>query len=158
MSNHLSYLIYSKKEVAIMPYLEKLKMIKEEKGLSNVEISKLSNIPLATITRIFNGSTPNPTFETFTQIAVALSASLDEIAGLKQADEPPIISPIENTLNSYSELLKEKDDRIKELKEDKAVIRNEKYKLVGMLAGVLAVVLIVLIVDIANGHFGYFKY
>lgn len=141
-----------------MPYVEKLKMIKEEKGLFNAEIAKVSEIPLATVTRIFNGQTPNPTFETISRIAIAMGISLDELVGLKQPDELPISSPIENTLNSYTELLKEKDDRIKELKEDKAVIRNEKYKLVGMLAGVLAVVLIVLVVDIFNGHFGYFRY
>ena len=141
-----------------MPYTEKLKMIKEEKGLTNVEIANISNIPLATVTRIFNKQTLNPTFETITAIAIGMGASLDELVGLKQPDEPSIPSHIENTLNSYSELLKEKDDRIKELKEDKAVIRSEKYKLVGMLAGVLAAVIIVLMVDVLNGHFGYFRY
>lgn len=141
-----------------MPYVEKLKMIKEEKALTNLEIATLSNIPLPTITRVFNGQTPNPTFETISRIAFALGASLDELSGLKQPDEQPISSPIENTLNSYAELLKEKDDRIKELKEDKSVIRNEKYKLVGMLVGIIAAILILFTVDIFNGHFGYFRY
>ena len=141
-----------------MPYVEKLKMIKEEKGLTNAEIATLSNIPLATITRIFNGSTPNPTFETISQIAIALNTSLDEIIGWKQPDAAPVSSTVENTLNSYIELLKEKDDRIKELKEDKSVIRNEKYKLVGMLVGIITAILILFAVDIFNGHFGYFRY
>ena len=141
-----------------MPYVEKLKMIKEDKGLSNVEIASLSNIPLATITRVFNGQTPNPTFETISRIAFALGASLDELSGLKTPDVPTVAAPIETTLNSYVELLKEKDDRIKELKEDKAVIRNEKYKLVGMLVGIIAAILILFTVDIFNGHFGYFRY
>ena len=91
-----------------MPYLEKLKAIKDEKDMSNVEIARLSGIPLATITRIFNGNTPNPTFETCARMATALGTSLDEIAGLKQPDAQPVLSPIENTLNSYAELLKEK--------------------------------------------------
>ena len=112
-----------------MPYLEKLKALKEDKDLTNTEIAKLSNLPLATITRIFNGSTPNPTFETFTQIAIALGASLDEIAGLKEPDEPPIPSRIEMTLDSYSELLKDKDDRIKELKEEIEIERKEKHRI-----------------------------
>ena len=141
-----------------MPYIEKLKMIKEEKGLSNIEIAKIAETPLVTITRIFSGQTPNPTFETISRIALALGVSLDELSGIKQPDKPPIPSPIENTLNSYVELLKEKDDRIKELKEDKAVIRNEKYKLVGMLAGIITALLILFTVDIFNGHFGYFRY
>ena len=141
-----------------MPYVEKLKMIKEEKGLTNAEISTLSNIPLPTITRVFSGQTPNPTFETISQIAFALGVSLDEITGLKQPDAPPVLPSVENTLNSYIELLKDKDDRIKELKEDKRVIRNEKYKLVGMLVGIITAILILFGVDIFNGHFGYFRY
>ena len=141
-----------------MPYVEKLKMIKEEKGLTNAEISTLSNIPLPTITRVFNGQTPNPTFETISRIAFALGTSLDELSGLKPPEEQPIPSPIENTLNSYIELLKEKDDRIKELKEDKRVIRNEKYILIGLLVAILAAFLTWFIVDISNGHFGNFRY
>lgn len=141
-----------------MPYVEKLKMIKQDKGLHNSEIAAVGDLPLATVTRVFNGQTPNPTFETITRIAIAMGVSLDELAGLKQPDAPPIPSPIENTLTSYAELLKEKDDRIKELKEDKDFIRREKYKLVGMLMGVLATVLILVVVDILNGDFGYFRY
>lgn len=141
-----------------MPYVERLKMIKEEKSLTNSEISTLSNIPLPTITRVFNGQTPNPTFETISRIAFALGVSLDELSGLKQPNEQPVSSPIEDTLNSYVELLKEKDDRIKELKEDKRVIRNEKYKLVGVLVGIITAILILFTVDIFNGHFGYFIY
>jgi transcriptional regulator with XRE-family HTH domain len=141
-----------------MPYVDKLKMIKEEKDITNAEISNLSNIPLPTNTRVFNGQTPNPTFETISRIAIALGVSLDELVGLKQHDETTISSPIETTINSYSELLKEKDDRIKELKEDKRVIRNEKYKLIGLLVGIITAILILFGVDIFNGHFGYFKY
>lgn len=141
-----------------MPYVEKLKALKEEKELTNSEIARLSNIPLATITRIFNGATPNPTFETITQIAIALGTSLDEITGLKEPDEPPIPSRIENTLNSYSELLKEKDDRIKELKDSVEKERKEKHMLQGIFTLFIAFILVVLTIDILNGHFGYFKY
>ena len=141
-----------------MPYVEKLKALKEEKELTNAEIATLSNLPLATITRIFNGTTPNPTFETISQIAIALGTSLDEIAGLKEPNEPPIPSRIENTLNSYSELLKEKDDRIRELKDLVEKERKEKHTLQGVFTLFIAFVLVVLTIDILNGHFGYFKY
>lgn len=141
-----------------MPYIEKLKMIKEEKDITNLEIAKLSNIPLATVTRIFNGNTPNPTFETISQIAIALGASLDEIIGLKQPDETPISSPIETTLNSYIELLKIKDDRISELKDEKEKERREKHWVAGALVVFVVFVLTILTIDIMNGHFGYFTY
>lgn len=141
-----------------MPYLERLKTLKEEKDLTNAEISRLSNLPLATITRIFNGSTPNPTFETFVQIAIALGVSLDEIAGLRQFEAPPMDAPIENALNSYAELLKEKDERIKDLKEEHEKLRKEKQRFSLACACIVGFVLLLLTVDILNGHFGYFRY
>lgn len=141
-----------------MLYLEKLKALKDNSELTNAEIARLSNIPLPTVTRIFNGSTPNPTFETFTQIAIALGASLDEIAGLKQGDKPIVPTPIATTLDSYAELLKEKDERIRELKEEKEGIRKEKMRLGLALAIIVGFVLLLLTVDALNGHFGYFRY
>ena len=140
-----------------MPYVEKLKMIKDEKGLSNAEIAKISEIPLPTVTRVFNGQTPNPTFETISRIALSMGASLDEISGLKQPETPPIPSPIETTLNSYAELLKEKDDRIKELKEEKENEHKEKNKLIAVLIGVLGFLLVLLTMDLFNSGFGYFR-
>ena len=139
-----------------MPYLDRLKTLKEEKKITNAEISKISNIPLATITRIFNGQTPNPTFETFSQIAIALGASLDEIAGLKHPEAPPIDSPIKNTLDSYIELLKEKENRIKELKDEKDYERKQKHKMTIALFCVVGLILLILTIDILNGNFGYF--
>ena len=141
-----------------MPYVEKLKMIKEDKNLTNVEIANLSNIPLATITRVFSGQTPNPTFETISRVAIGMGVSLDELCGLKQPDAPPIPSPIEDTLNSYSELLKEKDDRIRELKEEKENERREKHRILGVLVFFVAIMMVLLVIDILNGHFGHFRY
>ena len=141
-----------------MQYLEKLKALKEEKKLTNAEIAKVSNIPLATITRIFNGSTPNPTFETISHIAVALGTSLDELVGLKHPDEPSVPAHIETTITSYVELLKEKDDRINELKNERIQEHKEKVILAIALASIIAFIFLLLTIDVANGHFGYFRY
>ena len=150
------------KEVYLMPYLEKLKTIKEEKKLTNVEIAKLSDLPLATITRVFNGSTPNPTFETFVRIAIALGVSLDEIAGLKLPDIPeipaPILAPVENTVNSYIDLLNEKDKRIEELQEDKLSERKGRRRMTLAFIILMMFVLVVLTYDIMNGHIGHIRY
>lgn len=134
-----------------MPYVEKLRMIKEEKDLTNAEIAKLGDLPLATVTRVFNERTLNPTFETITRIAIGMGVSLDELVGLKQPDEPPIASPIETTLNSYSELLKEKDERIKELK-------LEKRTILCILVVFIGFILVFLAIDLFNGDFGHFQY
>ena len=140
-----------------MPYVEKLKMIKEDKNLTNSEIATLSNIPLATITRVFNGQTPNPTFETISRIAIGMGVSLDELCGLKQPDAPPVQSPIKNTLNSYSELLQEKDERIKELKEEKERERRDRYRVTCVLICVVVFLLVLLAFDLVNGQLGYFR-
>ena len=148
-----------------MPYLTQLKSIKKKKGLTEKQISDLGGVPLPTVTRVFNGSTPNPTFETAVGIAKALGVSLDELAGFKQPDDSPIIAPMVETLNSHSELLKEKDERIAELKDQKAKlesevkeIRREKHKIASALIGIVAILVIGLLIDLCNGHIGHFRY
>lgn len=139
-----------------MQYLEGLKELKEKRQITNAEIAKLANIPVATITRIFSGATPNPTFETVSQIAIALGASLDEIAGLKTSNASSVAAPIVATLDSYAALLKEKDERIKELKDDKNQNRRLIRKLMIFIAVFVGVAMLILTVDILNGQFGYF--
>ena len=114
-----------------MPYGEKLKSIKKAKNLTNAEIHKVCNVPLATVTRVFDEESQGGNFETYVSLARGLGFSLDELAGLKQPDEQPLASPIIETFNSYAEILKEKDDRIQELKEqnEKLQANFNEYKL-----------------------------
>lgn len=155
-----------------MPYGEKLKTIKKDKKLTNVEIHKICNVPLATVTRIFDDESQGGNFETYVSLARGLGFSLDEIAGLKQPNEQPFTSPVIETLNSYSEILKEKDERIRELKEqnarlEKAIntietekhdIRTEKRKITSALLGLVFILVSGLIIDLFNGHIGNFRY
>ena len=60
------------------------------------------------------------------------------------------------TINSYAELLKEKDDRIRELKEEKRQERKEKARLMLFFAIFTTIVMFILAVDILNGNWGYF--
>lgn len=147
-----------------MPYYENLKMIKKEKQLTNAEISRLGDVPLSTVTRVFSEKTPNATFETMDRISIALGVSLDEIAGRKPTKEQPLTNPIIDAFGSYSELLKEKDSRIAGLEKDKEVIRNEKYKLVAVIIALVLIlfalmgVLVWFNIDVRNGNFGRFRY
>ena len=145
-----------------MPYLDKLITIKDDKKITNKQISDLGNVPLPTVIKVFNRETQNPTFETVTGIARAMGISLDELVGFKQPDEQPLAPPIVDTLNTYSELLKDKDDRIQELKADKLqliadkeAIRSKNNKLLMMLVcstTTLLVLLGILITIIAMSH------
>lgn len=141
-----------------MPYVERLKELKDKSKLTNAEIAELSGLPIATITRVFNGHTPNPSFETFSHIATALGVSLDEIAGLKSPEEKPLDAQVGSILSNYADLLREKDVRINELQKEVNMLRREKIALAIFSASVVAVVLLILIIDILNGHFGYFLY
>lgn len=148
-----------------MPYIEKLKMIKLEKGLTNKQISELGDVPLPTVTRVFNEATMNPTFETITRIAKGMGVSLDELAGFKSPDEQPIATPILETLSSNAELLKEKDERIAELKEqnakleaEKDAVRHEKRRITSVLIMIVLILVVGLLLDLLNGDIGKFRY
>ena len=166
-----------------MPYGEKLRTIKKEKKLTNVEIHKICNVPLATVTRVLDEESQGGNFETYVSLARGLGFSLDELAGLKQPNEQPLASPIIETFNSYSEILKEKDERIQELKEqngklqnafnelknssDKTIallenekkdIRQEKRKITSALIGIVLILVIGLLLDLLNSQVGNFRY
>ena len=155
-----------------MPYGERLKTIKKDKNLTNSEIHKICNVPLATVTRVFDEDSQGGNFETYVSLARGLGFSLDELAGLKQPNEQPLASPIIETFNSYSEILKEKDERIQELKEqnakleasfnhlekEKSEIRTEKRKITSVLLGLVLILVVGLLIDLLNGHIGNFRY
>ena len=166
-----------------MPYGEKLKSIKKDKNLTNAEIQKICNVPLATVTRVFDEESRGGNFETYVSLARGLGFSLDELAGLKQPNEQPLASPIIETFNSYSEILKEKDERIQELKEqnaklqtafdeykksanqtvdllekEKGHIRHEKRKITSALLALVFVLVVGLLIDLFNGDIGNFRY
>lgn len=141
-----------------MPIIQRLQDIRENKGLSYNDISQISGVPIATVTRIFTGATQNPTIETLASISLALGVSLDEIAGIEVPVPTPATAPVTAAFDSYAILLKEKDERINDLKEEKEKMRKEKQRFAFALACFIGFVLILLSVDIMNGHFGYFRY
>ena len=59
---------------------------------------------------------------------------------------------------AYAELLREKDERIKDLKDEHEKLRKEKKGIGFALACIVGFVIILLTIDILNGNFGYFRY
>lgn len=59
------------------PILARLKAVKKQSKLTNEELSKLSDIPLGTINKIFSGDTQEPKLPAFMSIASALGTSVD---------------------------------------------------------------------------------
>lgn len=151
-----------------MQYGEKLKSIKKQLGLTNAKIHDMCDVPLSTVTRIFDEDTPSGNFATFVNLARGLNFSLDELAGLK----PPTESP-------NPELLKEKDIKIqqlidaiqvirednttlrednKSLREDNKSLRKVKFITIGILVVLVIALLCYIIYDLLNGHLGVIRY
>lgn len=153
-----------------MPYLEPFKEAKKTQNVSNNEIAVRSGTPLATVTKFFNEGSKNPSAITMSNIARVLNVSLDEVFGLKQP-ENKLDPNIEVIVNAHVENIKEKDEYIKEqneriaqLQEDikelrieKLKIQKEKSKILTFAFVFACVVIFILLFDMMNGHFGYFR-
>lgn len=60
-------------------WLDKLKELKKEKGMSAKQIAVATRLPERTVTRILSGETDNPYMDTIRLIVDALDGSLDDI-------------------------------------------------------------------------------
>ena len=60
-------------------WLDKLKELKKETGMSLSQIAERTNLPEKTIDRIFSGKTNNPYVDTLHRIVTVLGGSLDDI-------------------------------------------------------------------------------
>ena len=141
-----------------MPYIEKLKQIKKTIHMTNEETAERGGLPLSTVTRVLNNQTTNPTFETMVGFAKAWQFSLDDLAGIGIPESTLASAQIEKLDSRYAALLAERNERIKEAERQRERERKEKICF-ALFAGTLAsLIIIFLLVDLCNGHFGYFRY
>lgn len=148
-----------------MHYLDKLKALKKERGLTNAEIATLSGVPVSTVNRIFSGETPNPQFESIVSIVVALGGSLDELVGIRGSEEASSPAQADQTIAAYAEAVKEKDARIADkersiqsFKEVVSNLRREKTRILIFTGVVLVLVIGAFLADLLNGSFGNIRY
>ena len=60
-------------------WLDNLKELKKEKGMSTKQIAEATNLPERTVMRIFSGDTDNPYVDTLRRIVAVLDGSLDDL-------------------------------------------------------------------------------
>lgn len=135
--------------------IKKLTELKALKKMTNQQISDLSKVPLSTVNRIFSGQTENPNIQTIADIVGAMGGSLDELLGIQnstQQEAPvPKETPVQKELSNQAEVI--------ELYKEIIRSKNLAIKIMGgVLIGVLAAVMIVLIIDVLHGGFGYVRY
>lgn len=151
-----------------MPYGEKLKMIKKARGLTDSAIHKICDVPLPTVTRVFNEKNLSGNFETFVALAKGLGFSLDELAGLKPPTESPSVELLRDKdikierLTEDNKILREDNKNLREdnhnLRIDNKTLRREKIKIIVVLVVLLIALTTWCIIDLTNGHFGIFRY
>lgn len=60
-------------------WLDNLKNLKKQSGMSAKQIAEKTNLPERTVSRIFSGDTANPLMDTLRRIVDVLGGSLDDI-------------------------------------------------------------------------------
>jgi transcriptional regulator with XRE-family HTH domain len=153
------------------PFIEIFYNKMVEKGYTFTELAARSGESKQTVVRFFKPESKNPSVETTKNIAGALGISLDEVFGLKEPEQK--LDPnVEAIINANAEIIKEKDARIKEqterilemeetlkqLRVDKVKMQKEKAKSATFTYALGAFILVFLLFDLMNGHFGFFRY
>jgi len=67
-----------------MEWLEMIKKLKKEKGLTNESLSEKSGISLGTLNKLLCGATADPKLSTLMPLADALEVSLNELLGIQK--------------------------------------------------------------------------
>lgn len=94
-------------------WLDILKALKKEKGLSTKQIAEKTNLPERTVNRIFSGDTDNPYMTTLIPIVNVLGGSLDDIF----ADTKVVVA---------TETVVELQENVAELQENVETVSTEK--------------------------------
>ncbi len=90
-------------------WLDNLKELKKEKGMSVKQIAEATNLPERTVSRIFSGDTDNPYVDTLHRIVTVLDGSLDCIL----ADTKVVVGSADlKELQDENNKLKEELERI----------------------------------------------
>lgn len=129
--------------------------LKSKENLSWSELSKMSDLPEATIRKIFSGETADPRFETVAKLVLAMGGSIDEMLGnapeTAESESTPLAMMREIYESRIAEIKKSSQAHIESLKRDKRYL--------GIVCAVLGIFIIGwLIIDLSLGSVGWFRY
>ena len=162
----------------------KIKEMKIRSGMTNQQVADKSGVPIGTVNRVMADQVQNPNFETISAIVMALGGSIDEVVGhtptivplgnaaeAEQSSQPEQVVPQEqlqqkespadyvqsDLVRGYEMLLEE---RLKVIAAKNQIIeeKNQWIKRLFILCCILVAIIIgVLIFDMANPNLGYFQ-
>ena len=105
-----------------MDWLENIKKLKKEKGMTNESLSALSGISAGTLNKLFSGATLDPKLSTLTDLSKALGCTLDEMLTGRKLSNGEILSPSEEELLKKYRLLDDSG------RETASYIINKEYQ------------------------------
>lgn len=91
-----------------MKWLENIKKLKKERGMTNETLSAASGISIGTLNKLLCGATADPKLSTLRPLAAALDCSLDELLGENSESAFP-----KTLLGKYNSLDDEGKDAVK---------------------------------------------
>lgn len=115
----------------------------------------MSDLPEATIRKIFSGETADPRFETVVKLVLAMGGSIDEMLG----NAPETADSGASALTMMKEIY---ESRIAEIKKSsqahiESLKRDKRY--LGIVCAVLGIFIIAwLVIDLSLGNVGWFRY
>lgn len=121
----------------------RLKELKDQRKLTNQQLSDLSGVPVGTINRIMAGQTDNPSFQTVCDMVMAMGGSLDELAGIQTPGGGEPSPPGEDLIRLYERTIEGKEKWL--------------YRLFFLCCALVAVLLGVLIYDLTHPMVGFFR-
>ena len=121
----------------------RLKELKDQRKLTNQQLSDLSGVPVGTINRIMAGQTDNPSFQTVCDMVMAMGGSLDERAGIQTPGGGEPSPPGEDLIRLYERTIEGKEKWL--------------YRLFFLCCVLIAVLLGVLIYDLTHPMVGFFR-
>lgn len=137
----------------------KLKEMRDERNLTNKDLSQISGVPLSTVNRIMSGRTDTPYFQNVYDLVRAMGGSLDQLTGIAAAPErkeeavPPQAAsePVNpETVQMYKSIIADKDQQLS---------TNQKwmYRLFVCCTLLMMVIVVVCIVDVLNPAIGFLR-
>jgi transcriptional regulator with XRE-family HTH domain len=105
-------------------WLDNLKELKKEKGMSTKQIADKTNLPERTVNRIFSGDTDNPYVDTLHRIVTVLGGSLDDIL----ADTKVVVATESLVEVKENANVVEAERNLISAERDRILLENERLK------------------------------
>lgn len=136
---------------------ESLNALKIKAGVTCAEWSKLSAVPEATIRKILSGETPDPRFDTIMKLVSSVGGSMDDVVGVKKEAEIEnnAVLILKEAYESRIEALRERVDDTKKYAES---LQRDKKMLGWAVVALAAIIVGILIFDIALDTNGWLRY